>query len=771
MSRPTPVRQWLLVGLLISATLGLQQLARQGYFHAGLDQGTRLDSSARVFRDPSRTLDIEAVAQARAEGRFLVPGDEDLVFGYTQDAIWTTALLRNDGVAPLRRYLEVGPPRISDVRLFYRASDGRFRELRGGLQVPLRQRFIPTRQTVFPLLLPPGESVRIYVRIASDNAILVDLRLWEPTRFLAAARHVDLLNGLQFGALLLFALYALVTAVALRERTYFYFGLALLSYAAYDVTILQYGYQYLWPDSAGWSVRGAGVVLAVAAFSLGQLVAGLLQARLYFPVWNLVLRGLSLLSLAFLPGLLLGSYASWVQALNWLALLQLVSTISATLQAVFSGHRGASLLLGAFLLLWFTSLLRVGQILGLLPSDILADYSQGWSMVVGGLLMAMTQADRVRRLDEEREAARWALLHAQVSAREEAEAAVEKRTRELEQARDAAEASSRAKSAFLTQLSHELRTPLHSILGHSGLLREESTDSESRRHLDAVHRSGEHLLALIDGLLDYARGEAGRLQLEPVALHPRQLLAAVVEETRALARQAGMDIQCRLDPALPEGLWLDGTRLRQVLINLIANAVRHSQGQRIVVAARAQPASRPDRVRIELTVEDDGIGILAADRERIFQPFEQGGETAPAKGLGLGLSISRQLLGLMGGELTLESLPRGSRFRLTLEAELAAAPANGGPTQAPVERAPPVVMPALDEATTAPSPVPPSPSPSPARCAELRRAAEEGRVTDIEDWVCQVREMEPEAAAFTQAVLAAVRRLDLASILRMTEKS
>lgn len=404
MTRRAPVRLWLLVGLLISVTLGLLQLARQGFFEVGLAQGQALDRSVRVFRDPAGTMDITGAARAQVAGRFLVPSEHDLVFGYTRDVVWTTVLLQNDGTEPVERYLEVGPPRLTDVRVFVEEGDGRFRELRGGLQVPVHQRLIPVRQTVFSLLLPARSSMRVYVRLVSGNAMAVDLRLWDPERFVEATRQVDLLNGLQFGALLLFALYAFVTSVAVRERPYFYFGLTLLSYAVYDITILQYGYQYLWTNSAAWSLRGPGVMLAVAAFSLGQLITGMLDSRTHLPVWDRWLRGFSVLALTTVPGLLFGDYPAWVQGLNWLALAQLFLTISATLQAVFNGQRGAALLLGAFLLLWFTSLLRVGQILGLLPRDILAEYSQGWSMVVGGLLMAMTQADRARRLDEDREA-------------------------------------------------------------------------------------------------------------------------------------------------------------------------------------------------------------------------------------------------------------------------------------------------------------------------------------------------------------------------------
>lgn len=742
-------RLWLLLGLLLSVTLGLYQIAHRSALYFGLDAGEDLHDRVTVLRDPGGRLGVEDVATAWRKGDFLRPEQPDLMYGYTRDVIWIHLSLASDG----ERYLEVSPPRLADVRLYVRGSDGRFRERRSGLEVPVAEREVRVRQAVFAL--QPGTDLReTYVRIASQNAILVDLRLWEPLRFLETARHIDLLNGLQFGALLLFALYAFATAAALRESTYAWFGLTLLAYALYDISILQYGYQYLWPSGGDWALRSAGVFLAVAVFGLGQLVAGLLQAPLYLPGWNRVLRGLGFVALAYIPGMATGDYSDWVQWLNYVALLQLLFTISATLLAIFRGQQGAALLLAAFLLLWFTSLLRMGQILGVLPHTLLADYSQGWSMVVGGLLMAMTQAERLRRAHAEQDIARLALVEAQTNARENAERAVEERTRELLVAKDAAEASSRAKSAFLAQLSHELRTPLHSILGYSGLMRDDAVDPEAQRRLDAIRRSGIHLLALIDSLLDYARGEAGRLQLALQAVRLRPFLDSIGEETRAFADAAGMtlDIDCADD--VPDALRLDATRLRQVISNLIVNACRHSHGRHIVLEARSGQLA-DGACGLLLTVRDDGVGIAPADRERIFQPFEQGGEGSAGKGIGLGLAISRQLVTLMGGELVLEPQSPGCRFCLRLTAERV--------------ELPPEPMPVMAGGVEGPVPGTGFSPPSQERLAELRKAAEEGRISDIEDWVDAIRESEPGASAFAAAVLAALRRLDLAAIRRMTE--
>lgn len=665
MSRPGAVRLWLLLALLVSATLGLQQLSRQGMMGASLYSGQSLEAGIQVLHDPGGRMQVHDAQRAFAAGRFHAPDSEELSFRYSSDAIWLTTTAANAGNAPQQRYLEIGPPRLEDVRLYLPRPEGGMREIRNGLKVPVVAREIPSRQLVAALELPAQSEQRLFIRIKSRNSMLVEVRLWEPARFLVTARHMDLLNGLQFGALLLFALYAFTAAAAMRERAYLYFGITLLSYAAYDISILQYGHQYLWPEAPEWSLRSPGCMLSVSIFGLGMVVASLLETRTRFPRWDRALRALALCGLLLVLPLALGDYGAWVQRLNLVGLLQLLVTIGVTLQAVVVGTRGAALLLGAFLLLWFSSLLRVGQILGWLPQSILSEYSQGWAMVVAGLLMAMTQADRVRRLAAEREATRRELVQAQVRAREQAEREVAERTRELEQARDEAEASSRAKSAFLTQLSHELRTPLHSILGHGGLIAADAKDAATQRHVGAIQRSGRHLLALIDDLLEQARGEVGGRQPELQPLLLRHFLESVAEETRELARNHGARLETRLGADLPPAIRADSMRLRQVLINLIANACRHGGAGHITLEAESVAGASGGR-RLRIRVRDDGKGIAPGDRERIFEPFEQADRQGVRPGLGLGLAISRQLVTMMGGTLTLEAGEGGACFLIEL---------------------------------------------------------------------------------------------------------
>ncbi|HEY0864518.1 MAG TPA: ATP-binding protein [Lacunisphaera sp.] len=254
------------------------------------------------------------------------------------------------------------------------------------------------------------------------------------------------------------------------------------------------------------------------------------------------------------------------------------------------------------------------------------------------------------------------------------------REQQLSEARDAAEAANRAKSAFLASMSHELRTPLNAILGYTQLLRGSGElTAESRRQLEVIHQSGDHLAGMINEVLDLAKVEAGRIELSVQPFSLNRLLALLTEIFALRAAQKGLAFTLHTAPGVPDFVLGDEARLRQVLLNLLGNALKFTpQGHvELQVAATAG--------RISFAVSDTGIGIPPAEQSRIFDRFYQAaGPAFAAQGAGLGLAISQRLVRLMGGAIQVESAPgRGSTFRFEL-----ALPATGAAPAPLPERLP-----------------------------------------------------------------------------------
>ncbi|HEY6880701.1 MAG TPA: sensor histidine kinase [Polyangiales bacterium] len=659
----------------------------------------RLQGSSAVYpewvEDESRTATFE---QIRTRS-FASQEQQDFARGFTHNVYWLRFKVENQGADPQEWLLELAYPHLDHVELF--DSDGRHWVT--GDMLPFKTRPLAHAHFVFPLATRAHQTTEVYLRLQTGGALRAPLRLWKQTDFAVQENHDNLLLWMFYGAMALLAGYNFAVAFVLRRREHAYYGMMLLGVGSSIFTLSGSTAQYVLPNHPLWANRTLALSIAWAWLGINLFThtvtidVGIykVESRLYrmftpaawlaiaiavFSPPDVGLRAVLVMTAIYLPcafWLLRSNMARkdprlHLYQVSWYCYIIAIPT-------TFAAHAN-----------W-------------IPQWPIALWAAHIGCVAHGVFTSLALPARVNELS-----ARLERLNAQLSANVSdlklALARAEEATLEAQRA-------TKVKGEFMATMSHELRTPLNAIINvPQGLLEDfplirtatceacsvryllepdeqlppdvrceacgrENTlrvkealaytgdPAHTVRFLHKIERSGKHLLQMVNGVLDFSKMEAGRLQLTVSEIDLHALLVEAIDEMTDLAERKQLRVALEV-PSARSPVKADWVRLKQVLLNLLSNAIKFSEPN-TVITVHWQREEHYDMV----SVTDQGIGIKREDQERVFASFEQvhKGDTRKYGGTGLGLSISRSLVRMHGGELNVRSeFGKGATFSFTI---------------------------------------------------------------------------------------------------------
>ncbi|MET0100196.1 MAG: 7TM diverse intracellular signaling domain-containing protein [Sedimenticola sp.] len=623
-----------------------------------------------VLEDPTRSLTIGDVTSPGNAERFTPFRQEVPNWGFSESAYWYRTVIKNPLATEQELILEQITTWIDRMTIYTSdvSGEGGFTSFELGDKLPFRTRKVAHTDFLYPITLQPGESLQLYIRIQSRAAVFTPITIWHKEDYYRHDSTTSYFFGAFFGIIGIMFIYNLFLYTNTRDSNYLFYVCFIFAFGIMFANSKGLTLAYVLPNHPELTerVQTAGLSL----FQLCGILFGIrfLNTRTYTPLLHRLLTivaagHLLLIGLAFLvPDVVPISRISLigVQINGPLLLL-------AGIRAWSRGSHNVRF----YLLGWMSGIIgyifTTFTLLGVLSYDRFI-YNGAF---IGGLIdmafLSFALADRIKRLNEQREEARqMAELSMQV-ATEELEQKVQERTVDLIYAKDEADQANRIKSLFLSRMSHELRTPLNSIIGFTHLLSKNSeleTMPQAQEQVSHINSSSQHLLALINDILDISRIESGKMSIniEPVSIR------SALDNTIQLVRPIALNNDIQIIDQTPQhdfcNVLADQTRLTQVLLNLLINAIKYNRPEGSVYIMASV-----DDLRCRLYIADTGPGIAAHQVETIFKPFERlehgKGEI---EGSGIGLTIAKQLMELMNGSIGVTSSPgEGSTFSFELE--------------------------------------------------------------------------------------------------------
>lgn len=721
-----------------------------------------LDSRVDWLKDPTTQLTLAAAdALPSGPGGFQPGTPERMRPGLSDAAYWLRFTLVNDSatVRPMRLILDATWLQYVDFHVLRQGPQGApaaaWSHEAAGVSAPPRPWAVRDRVPTLALDLLPGERARVLVRVQSQNNVKLSPWLHTADSWRSTDSRYGLFNGLVIGGLLVLAAYSFALWFPSRRPAMLVQGLVLALFALYAAAYHGQAYLALWPDSTEWSYRAAGVLGNGCALAVVAYLYTLTLRSPVRPPGLPLLGALTVVQALVCLGMLTGPYRPFatISILNTVLLL-----LSLSISSFFYMRRagpGGRVAFPVMLVVTLGACLRLAELTATTRLMRSADtYVLAFPSLLVGLVALASWAHHLAR---QRHKAQHMLVQWQAQEQQRLSDEVARKTRALNAALAQAEHHAQEQARLMAYIGHDLRAPLATIVGQVQMLR--SDLGSKPEQLQAIERNAGYQLALVDDLLEYARGELlpFALELQPVRLPA--LIDDIAQYGATLAQRQNNRFVLEPPAGLPPAVLIDSKRFQQLLLNLLSNAAKFTRDGQIGLHVEAQAASA-SQWRLSLEVRDTGIGIDPAHQQRMFQAFEQADPSAD--GHGLGLAIARRIATQMGGELQLDSqLGLGTRIRFAVVVDVA--PESAAPVIAPPVPTPLPAQPAPQRRRRRTRPVAAmAPLPEAVR-AELETLAREGRWSDLHEWADRLAHS-TRHKALVRAVRQALEALDFEHI-------